>query len=143
MAESLVAVGLAGNIVQFISFASNLVSKTKEIHQSASGVACELDDLESISIHLKVLTRPLLNKGDVSAQLRKVAERSSEVADELLKATAEIQYHGKSSKTGPTKWQSFRKALKCIWKKEQIDALKMRLELLRDEVSLHLISDAW
>lgn len=151
MAEGLAAVGLAGNIIQFISFSSGLVSKTREIHQSTSGVSNELVDLDSVSNSLKSLTKPFLIKNlvanshvikvHVSPQLRQIAERCSDAADELLEATVTLKHRGKSSNQAPTKWQSFRKALKCIWKKEQIEALKMRLQLLRDQVSLHLVSD--
>lgn len=141
MAESLAAVGLAGNIVQFISFSAELVSKTRDIHKSGSGVSGDVVDLDSVSNSLRSLIRPILNQGNVSTQLQQIAERCHDVADELLEATAELKYDSNLSNKGPTKWQSFRKALKCIWKKDQIDALKMRLQLLRDQLSLHLVSN--
>lgn len=37
MAEALAAVGLASNIVQFVSFASDLISKSHAISKSANG----------------------------------------------------------------------------------------------------------
>lgn len=141
MAEGIAAVGLAGNIIQFISFSSTLVSKSKDIHQSASGLSSEVVDLEKVSQSLKSLTRPFRITGDLSSQLHQIAQRCNDVADELLEATTKLKCHSNSSTRGPTKWQSLRKALRCIWKKEQIDALTMRLQLLRDQVSLHLISD--
>ena len=47
--EALAAVGLAGNIVQFISFASETLSKSREIYLSASGTTEEYMDLKLIS----------------------------------------------------------------------------------------------
>lgn len=142
MAEGLAAVGLAGNIIQFISFASELVSKTRDIRQSASGVASEVIDLECVSNSLKSLTKSLLPQYNIPAQLYQIAVRCNDVTNELLEVIASLKTHSSPSAKGPTKWQSFRKALKCIWKKEQIDALKLRLQLLRDQVSLHLLSNA-
>ncbi|KAH7394877.1 hypothetical protein DE146DRAFT_615545 [Phaeosphaeria sp. MPI-PUGE-AT-0046c] len=140
MAEALVAVGLAGNIIQFISFSSALVSKTKDIHKSASGVSSDLVDFDIVSSSLRDLIKPLLNNSNVSTQLYQIAERCKEVAEEILEATTDLKWCRNSSNQGPRKWRSFRKALKSIWKKEQIDALHKRLQLLRDQLSLHLIS---
>jgi hypothetical protein len=44
MVEGLAAIGLIGSIVQFVSFAYALVSKSREIHQYASGVSADLTD---------------------------------------------------------------------------------------------------
>jgi hypothetical protein len=141
MAEGLAAIGLAGNIIQFISFASVLVSKSREIHQSASGVSSELVDVIHVAKDVRNFSSQLLANPHVPKQLYDIAKCCNAVAQELLSATAEIQKHRRSSTNGATQWRSFRKALKCIWKKEQIDELKSRLVLLRDQVSLHLISD--
>lgn len=140
MAEGLAAVGLAGNIIQFISFGSELVSKTAEIHNSASGASSAFVDLDYVSESLKSLTEPFLNQSNTT-QLREISERCNGVADELLEVIASLKVHSKSATKEPTKWQSFRKALKSIWKKEQVDALRLRLQLLRDQISLHLVSD--
>jgi hypothetical protein len=140
MAEGLAAVGLAGNIIQFISFGSELLSKTAEIHNSASGASSTFVDLDYMSESLKSLIKPFLDHSNTT-RLRGISERCNDVADQLLGVIASLKVHSRSTTQGPTKWQSFRKALKSIWKKEQIDALKLRLQLLRDQVSLHLVSD--
>lgn len=141
MAEGLAAIGLAGNIIQFISFGSALVSKTREIHQSASGVSTDLIDLDVVAGDIKQFSSQILANARVFPRLCDVAKSCTAVAQELLHAISEIQKHNHSATKEPTKWRSFRKALKCIWGKEHIDGLKSRLVLLRDQMSLHLISD--
>ncbi|KAH3911383.1 hypothetical protein HBI56_104700 [Parastagonospora nodorum] len=141
MAEGLAAIGLAGNIIQFITFGSALVSKSREIHRSASGLSIELVDLNVVARDIKYFSSRISADTRVSDRLYDIAKASSNVAHELVEAVADIQKNGQASISGPTKWKSFRKALKCIWKKEMIDELKSRLELLRNQLSLHLISD--
>jgi len=46
--DPLTAIGLAGSVVQFVSFACNLVSKTKEIHGSSAGVTKDGESLEVV-----------------------------------------------------------------------------------------------
>jgi hypothetical protein len=141
MAEGLAAIGLAGNIIQFISFGSALVSKSREFHQSASGISTELVDLELVSRNIKRLNAQILAKINTSTELCDVAKSCNAIADQLLGAISEIRNDIKPSHRTPTRWRSFRKALKCIWKKEQIEDLKSRLVLLRDQVALHVVSD--
>jgi len=46
--DPLIAIGLAGSVVQFVSFACNLISKTKEIHGSSAGVTKDGESLEVV-----------------------------------------------------------------------------------------------
>lgn len=54
--ESLAAISLAGNILQFLNFTGAAISKTRQIHASTSGTLKEHDDLEGITTDLKDLT---------------------------------------------------------------------------------------
>jgi hypothetical protein len=141
MAETLAAIGLAGNIIQFISFSSALVSKSREIHKAASGLSTELVDLNLVSADIQQFSAKLLANAQSSPQLCDIALSCKAVATELEQAISAIQKQNHASHQGPKRWRSFRKALKCIWKKEHIEGLKVRLESLRDQMSMHLISD--
>ncbi|KAH6113873.1 hypothetical protein HBI69_130890 [Parastagonospora nodorum] len=141
MLEGLAAIGLAGNIIQFVSFSSTLISQSREIYQSASGVSAELLDLNTVSRDLKTLNNDIATRAEPFTPLHDLAQRSVIIAKELLGAISVLQKKNKPSGRATTKWQSFQTALKCIWKKEQIDDLKSRLGLLREQVSLHLIND--
>jgi hypothetical protein len=143
MIEGLAAIGLAGNIVQFISFSFALVSKSTEIRQSASGLSNEIVDFNIISEDIRTFSRGLLSNAASSKRLSDIAKHCDTVAEELLEAISQLRdkQQVSGSGKGPTRWQSFRKALKCVWEKGHIDELKARLELLRDQVTMHLVSD--
>jgi hypothetical protein len=57
--EALTAVGLASNIVQFISFAGDLVSTSKQISRSANGTLVENLEIEAIAQNLQNLSESL------------------------------------------------------------------------------------
>jgi hypothetical protein len=59
--DPLTAIGLAGNIVQFIDFSLTIVSKASEIRQSADGVPRENHDLEIVTKNLVAITARLTN----------------------------------------------------------------------------------
>lgn len=143
MAEGLAAIGLAGNIIQFISFTFVLISKTKELHQSTSGALNENVDIKMISEDIKAFSGKIVLSAGSSTRLSEIAHRCDAIAQELLDAIAKLQgkQHVLGSGTTSTKWQNFRKALKSVWSKANIEELKARLKLLRGQVMMHLISD--
>jgi hypothetical protein len=57
--DPLIAIGLAGSVVQFVSFACNLISKTKEIHGSSAGVTKDGESLEVVYSRLLGLSSSL------------------------------------------------------------------------------------
>ncbi|KAH7073225.1 hypothetical protein FB567DRAFT_633084 [Paraphoma chrysanthemicola] len=141
MMESLAAIGLAGNIIQFISFSSVLISKSRDIHQSASGVSSDIVDLRLVARDIKTFSDKVVSHGQPRNQYSNIADRCSLVANELLDAISEVQ-NKRNPHTGqrpPTKWHSFRKALKYVWKKEHIEELRQRLQTLRDQMTMHLV----
>jgi len=140
--EALVAVGLAGNLVQFVHFVSGLIFKSCQIYQSASGLPGGISDFDSIAKHLEKYTQEFSKTSvghDDEASIGFLASRCGAVAVELLGAIKELQPKGNRSK-GLGKWESFRQALKSVRKKEEVSTLQSRLESLRDELMLHLVA---
>lgn len=142
MIEGLAAISLAGNIIQFISFSSVLLSRSREIYHSASGSSAENVDLETISENIKDLSTQIHSNANVSDRFRNIAVRCESVAKELLDAISKLQCKARAqgSQNGPTKWQSFRKSLRSLWEKERIEELRSRLDQLRDQVTMNLVS---
>jgi hypothetical protein len=143
--EGLATIGLAGNIVQFISFGFTLVAKSREIHHSASGVPEERIDLDLIARDIRAFSRRLMSAQDSSTELIQVAQRCSAAAKKLLDAVSEIQLKHANAISGRNstrlqQWRSFRKALKYVWRKDEIQGLKTRLEAIRDQMTMHMIS---
>ena len=57
--ESIAALNLAGNIIQFIDFGCRLFSKSRELYKSSDGVLAEDVELEIIANSLKTLSKGL------------------------------------------------------------------------------------
>lgn len=137
--EALAAIGLAGNVVQFVHFVGSLVAKSRQIRRSALGLADETCDLEVIAKHLHEYLRAFGSDSSGLGAVSSLATRCEDVATELLTAISELKQNQKRSKVGE-KFGSFRKALKSVWKKEELLGLQSRLESLRDELMLQLVS---
>jgi hypothetical protein len=132
------AIGLAGNIVQFIDYASKLIFSTYEIYQSTSGSSKNHVHLQSISTRLLELSRalePTLAQNTMHEKalnaLREECCRDTVALLDLIKAL-------KAKKD--SKWSSFRKALKCAWENEKIGQLEGRLRDHRSEISIQLVA---
>ena len=135
--ESLAAISLAGNVLQFLNFTGAAISKTRQIHASTSGTLKEHDDLEGISTDLKDLTSRLQTSTEpVGSVLGQLCSSCSEVADELLKSLKYLGVKGKLRRS-----ESFRKALKALWGKEKLRSLEERLAGFRQELILHVAVD--
>ncbi|KAF2026984.1 hypothetical protein EK21DRAFT_102841 [Setomelanomma holmii] len=141
--KGLAAIGLAGNIVQFISFSSVLISKSREIHQSASGACSESVSLTIIAKDIRTFSNQVLSSGKIG-HYSELAKHCVEIAEQLLGAIQNIRARRPTSglPQAPMKWQSFRKALKYVWTKDQIEELKARLGGMRDQIMMHMIADS-
>ena len=132
--EALAAVSLAGNIVQFLDFIGDAISKSRQIHASVSGTLKEHDDLESLATDLKDLSGRLqASIGPADLVLTHLCARCREVADELLKAVERLGIKEKHTRS-----QSLRKALKALWGREKLKILEERLAGFRHELTLHI-----
>ena len=130
--EALAAVGLAGNILQFLDFTHDTISKSRQIRTSISGTLKEHADLKGLTADLKDLSGRL-QTSSVDLVLEQLCSRCREVADELLEALESLRVKGKH-----TCFQSLRKALKVLWGKEKLRILEERLAGFRHELNLHI-----
>ena len=129
--EPLAAVGLAGNIIQFLDFTRDTISKSRQIRTFISeGYA----DLENLTTHLKDLSGHLRSSSEpVDLVLEQLCSRCIEVAEELLEALGSLRIKGEH-----THFQSLRKALKVLWGREKLKILEERLAGFRHELHLHI-----
>ena len=141
MLDPLTAIGLCGNIVQFVDFCSKVVSKAHRIYRSADGSLTENLDAETISRDLLYLTakveaglRPSPTQEDQA--LQDLCDGCNDVAQELLIVLGKLKSERKSGK-----WRSFKQALKYVWSKDRINTLQTRLAMFREELDLHILVD--
>jgi len=146
MLEALAAVGLAGNVVQFVSFASDLISASLEIHGSMSGcsegvlaldtlygqlgdLSTGLDACSHSSIHFSA--RELAAS---VAAIKKLSLSCKEDCDRLLGIVNQLKASGGSKGI----WKSFRIALRTIWEKKHITQLEERLSKTQVALTLQI-----
>jgi hypothetical protein len=100
--EALAAIGLVSSIVQFVDFASELLSKTNELRQSTNGANTENANLETTSQVLRRLSEELCTTFDAITQEEKdivlLANDCKNVVDEFLDILFELRKEPNSSK---------------------------------------------
>ena len=140
--ESLAALGLAANIIQFVDFGHKLFSESRALYKATDKWVEESAELEIISKALKRLSNDLIAipsstmpHSEDGAGLLPLAKRCQAIADELLVAVNKLQVIG-----GKGKWQCFRTALKRVWKSGQIDAMTRRLDSIGGHLATCLIN---
>ena len=134
--DPVAALGLAGNIVQFVDFSCKVIHDSKSLYSSSTGASAGNDILESISSDIidlnDALTAPSA-PGAIPDSMRDLASKCKDVAVELLVTLDKIKVKGPHRK-----WKSFVQALRSIWGKEQIEELVKRMERLRSETQYRL-----
>lgn len=145
--EALAAVGLASSIVQFVDFATKIISKGYQYQRSADGVLDENAELQAVADSLDQLSKLLvtskeksfpstrmIKKSKENEALKTVAMECQSIANVLSIAVDRLRISGNR-----TKWKSFRQALKSQWRKEEIEATLRRLRLAREDLIVHLL----
>lgn len=127
------AVSLAGTVVQLVDFSIKIVSKSSELYRSGSDGPVENQSIDKATKDLTKLNDQLKDSSVSDSDLLELCKACGDAADELLTALSKVKVDGK----GRT-WQSFRKALRSIWSKEEIQELEKRLARFRDELNLRL-----
>jgi len=139
------SLGLAGNIVQFVDFSRKLISESYQLYKSATGTLPENHELAMIAETLGELSSKLTSSSlsDVrpiqlsqhEKNLQMIGISCKSVAEELRATVEDLRVKGKYNK-----WQSFRQALRSVWKKDKIQALEKRLDSFRQELTVHLVA---
>jgi hypothetical protein len=96
--EALAAIGLVGNIVQFVDFSGELIAKSVQLYHSYDGALPENVDIEVVTKHLVVLIKKLeddaIRVGDGALRTsRRVGRRMYR-----SRRRSELSAHGSSEK---------------------------------------------
>jgi hypothetical protein len=142
-AETLAAIALAGNIVQFLDFSVKLLKQSHEIYTSARGASDDLvnaeisiEDLVQATQRLQTSLHPpetskVLTAADAS--LDRLRERCFDTGQDFLDLLDKLTIKGHR-----TRWKSIKLALAKEWKDGTFKELERRLAGLRDEMHLHV-----
>lgn len=146
--DPLTALGLASNVLSFVSFASGLIKGTLEISASASGCHIDVTKLDSIYERLQHLCDGLQSCAEHRFLGTRADEYVTEIfvavknlcasckvdGDELLRITKTLRTRNGSK----GKWDSFKAALKTAWERSSIDELEARLSRTQVTITLHI-----
>ena len=140
--DPLTAVGLAGNIITFIDLSTKVVSRTKQLYESASGATSENDELEGLTKNLKDLADRTRRKPPNTSRnghfslnitsetvLDNLSQQCIQVADELLETLESVKVKGDSRTV-----KSALQAMKTVWKQDNIDAIQRRLDRISKQL---------
>ncbi|KAK0616515.1 hypothetical protein B0T14DRAFT_248479 [Immersiella caudata] len=147
-------IGIAGSVVQFVSFAFQLISKTKDIHESAGRQSKETAKLDTVYNHLLTLSSKLevsskrypkleLDEDD-DLSTTVIAKHVFAINDLSLSCEADCQKlldivrKLQSVSASGGKWGSFRAAVATIWKSSELEDLEDRLQKTQTTLTLHI-----
>jgi hypothetical protein len=142
--DPMTAIGLAGSIVQFVSFSHEFVSLGKEIYNSSTGAREQSIELDTMIQDLSAIHKSLLQSWSTDPDCRSKQEKNiaslvtqcEPIYQKLQGVLAGLQVQGDHRK-----WKSFCKALKSVWKEDQINSMEKRLHRLQRQIDSHLVAD--
>lgn len=142
MLDPLTALSVASNVLQLISFASDLFSKSREYHKTANGALIKQLELGAIAQKLQNLSQNLVTPApstlppatNTEQQLDELCGGCREISKELISIIASLK-----SGRPQTRWDSFRQALKGVCKEKQIKTLEARLDRFRRQMDTTLL----
>jgi len=134
--EALAAIGLVGNIVQFVDFGGRLIAESIELCHSNDGALAENVDIETATKHLVVLIKKLKDDAIIAGDgaLQNLSNLCRNAAIDLLVALDKVKVKNRQQR-----WSSIRKALRSVWSKEEIRELGQRLVKFKEELNLHVV----
>jgi hypothetical protein len=143
--EAIVALGIAGNAVQFLDFATKLCATSTEIYRDASGVSAAnkqsqtlvrnfIDKIDEISKDVGLYFDALRTaSGQSSAQadpqISLIIQDCQAIAKDISRRLAKLKASGTHGR-----WKSFLKGLECMWRKNELAELEGRLKRNRSEL---------
>ena len=134
--DALTAIGLVGNIIQFVDFSQKLISNSIQLYHSSAGALAENIDIETVTNHLLTLNKKL--KADAATvddgALQSLCLSCENAGLDLLKVLNKVKVKDRQQT-----WESIRKALWSVWTKGEIKGLEQRLAKFKDELNLHIV----
>jgi hypothetical protein len=137
------AIGLVGNILQFIDFSFEIVSTAREMYSSTTGATSGNEDLEFLTDKCTNLVLDLQCEKSTSPMTEDERNLKS-LAIECTRLSVELQemlQDLKARRTG-SKRATLQAVLRNIRKKKEKSELETKLEKFRQQLHLHLASTA-
>ncbi|KAF2184494.1 hypothetical protein K469DRAFT_688947 [Zopfia rhizophila CBS 207.26] len=124
------AIGLVASVIQLVTFTSSIVSKSREVYNSAEGALVEQMELETVTQSLKGLIHDM-QKRKFSILL---SPGGMNVSNELLSTLESLKVQGNRKK-----WNSFRQALNSVWNERKFEELENPVNRYRSQINTTLL----
>ncbi|KAF7558259.1 hypothetical protein G7Z17_g179 [Cylindrodendrum hubeiense] len=149
--DPITAFQTAAAVIGLVDFGARVLSDTIEIYQSASGRTTRDVELATLSDELSKLSEQLqeclANTPSASSAsestLRGLSARSIDASNKLKSAITDLQANKPGTSKISTAANSFASALKAIWKKSEIEALKESLLEIRSQITIATLVSVW
>lgn len=161
--DPLSALSVAAAVVQFIDFARTIVCKSKEIYRVTNGILPEESDAKSAAERLADLAQELETpvlftdfakealaampdtiRDEMRVRYQRMNDRLGSIRRECYTLSQELSQKLSQLEIPPRaqfrRWKSFRRALKSVWGKNEIDAAAGRLDKLRKDLETHVLA---
>jgi hypothetical protein len=142
MLEPLVAVSLAGNIINFVDFSAKIVRRTKQLGSSSlpselatTRVMC--NDLILSLQRAQETLKPVTRTDVLTALDSELLELVSDAHEELVKFREKLDLL--SLQRGANVWRKFRRAVKIAWQESALQGLQSALDRYQAAYSRHLV----
>lgn len=138
--EALVAIGLAGSIVQFVDCGIRWVSNARQLYNNISGLSDENAELELVITDIEKLIPQLRNRApgigtDPEPELMELLVGSFKLAGELKHILQDLRVDPQKNHRA----ESITRSFKSLRKKSQIKDIERRLYRMRDQVCAHAV----
>ncbi|KAI1764310.1 hypothetical protein GGR53DRAFT_324147 [Hypoxylon sp. FL1150] len=142
--EALVAVGLASNVLQFVDFATKLVSKAGELQKDLA--SSDHKDYDAIAAHLQTLAEKVKDSARSVAQssatvspeekaLQPLADGCCELANKLSRRLYRL---GLSSAQSGSILRRGKAAWRWVWNKKETEEIVERLHYFGSQLAFHM-----
>ena len=142
MAETIVALGIAANVIGFVEFGVRTISTFWRFVRSGADTNTAVPDVESTTRDLQKLLENIqsssASSNDASEDERdlyQLAEDCQNVARDILGLLSKISLPDQSRKR-----DALRAACKTVFREDEVKSLQARLELFRSQLTLHLLA---
>ena len=142
---ALSAIGLAGNVAQFVEFALKIVAKGNEAYKDINGVSDENSNIDKVTRELCTTSRKLSDSlseyhdGSDDTGLITIAQSCENIAGDLINRLEKF-------KVKPGRFRRLRslgQAIKAEWKKDEVKRLEATLKKYQRQLDTRIIVSLW
>jgi len=146
--EAIAALGVAGNVIQFLDYGQKLVSTSLDIYKTGTGASTSnresetllkdfVESIDTVSENLLLYDERLevkLLQATAQNGLQDIVDDCRGLAAELLGRFEKLKLQRK-----PGRWKSSVRAVKCMWQESELVELQKRLSRYQSQFEWRIL----